>query len=212
MIQLTDATILYLDDEKTNLSNAQYAFEMEGFEIEITGSIEEAKKKALNKELDIFICDLRLDQITKKETGKTILRYIRERNKDIFLALYTAYQEDLSKDELKILEESGIKIYDKTSTDVFMLNLQNDFYKFMSDRNQVTQGDEGDVLAEIKKDVIHHLKNVSNQDLNVPIPGIQQITIKDLTEEVINDSEIGKKYMKEWYKTLTLVQQLRKIK
>ncbi|HSU28318.1 MAG TPA: hypothetical protein VLJ68_08050 [Chitinophagaceae bacterium] len=211
MTTLDDAVILYLDDLGDNLLDAKSSFESEGFGLQITDSISEAKNRAIQGDIDILICDLRLDKISKSENGKKILRHIRERNKDVFLALYTAYQKELTQNEIKLLTENKIRIYDKNTHEELMLNLQNDYNNFVTEKRVKKQETpDFDIITEIKQDVLLHLRNITNHEMNVPIPGVAEITVKDLIQEVKNDSDVGKKYMKEWYKTLMVIQYLRK--
>ena len=61
-----------------------------------------------------------------------------------------------------------------------------------------------------KSEVIKHLEGISNQSVNVPIPGHKDISVKDLIPEVKKESEMGIRYMIEWLETIILITNVRK--
>lgn len=62
----------------------------------------------------------------------------------------------------------------------------------------------------MKEQVITHLRNISNQEISVPIPGVYNDTmVKNLISEVEKETLIGVKYMTEWAKTINLIQKIK---
>jgi len=60
----------------------------------------------------------------------------------------------------------------------------------------------------MKEMVIAHLRNISNQEVKVPIPNIHDdISVKDLIGEVEQETLTGLKYMIEWANTQIIIQQ-----
>lgn len=54
-------------------------------------------------------------------------------------------------------------------------------------------------LVDIKEDVINHLKGVSNQNAIVHF-GDKSMSISELSNEVLNETEIGTLYSYHWFK------------
>jgi CheY-like chemotaxis protein len=212
--EFANASVLYLDDQQEPLEDARGYFESKGLEIEITQSIDEAKSRAINNDLDVFVCDLRLDNISATERGHQILRFIRDKNSNVFLALYTAYARDLTSTDRKYLAENNIRVYGKEDNDEFLFNLMQDYEIFKKEQQQksisMVKGPPVNIKEEVKQHVLKHLRNVSNQELVVPIPNHNDIKIKDLITEVTKDSPIGDQYMAEWLTTIALIQKIRK--
>lgn len=215
MTDLKEASILFLDDQEKHLHHTKNFFEGLGFNITTTKSIDEAKNNGTKKMHNVFICDLRLNEISENENGTSILRHIRNLNKDVFLGLYTAYYNDLKKIEKRGLDEDHVKIYWKGNDHEFILNLQKDYARFLKSRKEKASklGDPSDrtrLLLDVKHLVIDHLTKVSNQELTVPIPGEKDLLVKDLIKETVRESPIGITYMQEWVKTIARIEEIRK--
>jgi hypothetical protein len=61
--------------------------------------------------------------------------------------------------------------------------------------------------------IIAHLRNISNQEVTVPIPGVDKdVSVKDLIEEVEKETETGIKYMAQWARTELAIQEARRKK
>jgi response regulator RpfG family c-di-GMP phosphodiesterase len=213
MQELEDATIVYLDDQLQSLSETTNTFKERGIKLKTTQSIDEAKSYALRKDIDILICDLHLDEIDSKFRGSNILRLIRAKRKDIFLALYTAYKNELSKDELDVLTASDIFVYDKEDNVEFILNLVADYNQFRNKGLRYTASSNDlfdiNVSNSIVDKVIIHLKGITNQDLLVPVPGFEDITVNKLIEEVFNKTPRAEAYVKLWFETKLIIKEYR---
>lgn len=212
--ELADASIVYLDDQLPNLKAAQRMFLRQGIAIEVTESIDEAKGKVLQDKTDLFLCDLRLDDINEGERGDRVLRFIRNKKKGVFLGLYTAYLGDLSTEERRRLQQHQIYLYDKSDHEVFLMNLEKDYRQFrqMNVPREVSDTDEfsAEIFVVIKELVLKHLNNISNKDVTVPIPGERDVTVHELIQEVGAITETGKKYIKGWIDTMVTIQTIKK--
>lgn len=194
--------ILYLDDEQSYLDDAATSFSKHGFNIKTTKSLYTAKKEILSNDYNIIICDLILDDINgdSKIKGIDILRDLRQSDDGTFLALYTAFQDHLTSEEIKELENENINIYDKNEIEEIVLNIENDFKKFKEDILQDNQF-YFSITSTLRKQVLFHLKN--NSDKNTPIPVFDSLLLpKELSKEVRENTKIGKQYIKDWLNTM----------
>lgn len=204
MAFLSNASTLYLDDETDNLANVEDRFRRNGWYIETTQSIEQAKAKAL-AQMDIFICDQRLPHISESLTGAEILKDVRKRNKNVFLALYTAYHKDIAEEDIQWFKDNNIKIYEKTDDDIFLLSLENDYSSYMYLKDK-----QSEIFDSLKTHVVNHLRGISNQQLPIYIPGHKsKVPVKQLITEVLQTTPIGVKYIEEWLDTKSIIQTIR---
>lgn len=148
-----------------------------------------------------------------------VFSQLRMHDENLFLALYTAYDEKIPKNKRDWMAKKHIKIYGKgDDDDEFILNLEKDYYLFQqtkkdgkSDFNkQKSSKLERDV--QFKHHVMNHLKNVSNQNVIIPITNEQEISVSDMIHEVALETDVGMRYMKEWLNTIALIQKIRKKK
>jgi DNA-binding NtrC family response regulator len=216
MSEFLTANITYLDDQHQYLNEAVKLFQDLGITIQTTDSIIEAKHNVFNKQTDILLCDLRLEEIGLYLRGNNILRLIRTKRKDIFLALYTAYKNELSKAELNILSENQIFVYEKDDIVEFMFNLKKDYTRFKENlsgsSSTLKQSFDTNISESIVSKVIHHLNNIKNKDLLVPVPGFEDIKVSNLIVEVFNKSEIAEKYIEIWVQTKLMIETYKKNK
>ena len=69
---------------------------------------------------------------------------------------------------------------------------------------------EKDFFQNSKRHVIKHLRNITNQEVEVPIPNNNDILVKNLINEVENETEIGITYINEWLDTISIIQDIRR--
>ena len=69
------------------------------------------------------------------------------------------------------------------------------------------------LFASLKLEVINHLNGISNQNVSVPVPNHESVSVvKDLINEVVEETEIGIVYMGEYIKTLSMIAGLKREK
>lgn len=68
------------------------------------------------------------------------------------------------------------------------------------------------IANELKSEIINHLTGISNQDVSVPITGHKDISVKDLINEVKNESPIAIAYACEYVETISLIKKAREEK
>lgn len=215
MQELEDVTIVYFDDQLSSLNETTDTFKAQGIELKGTRDINHAKASALKKNTDILLCDLHLGDIDENLRGNNILRGIRVKRKDIFLALYTAYKNELSKEELEALAANDIFVYDKEDFVEFILNLIADYTRFKkkSLKNKALPNGifDTNVSNSILENVIRHLKNITNQELLVPVCGFEDVQVKKLIEEVNSKTPRAEAYVKFWIETQLIIKEYRNL-
>jgi CheY-like chemotaxis protein len=215
MNALQSTPISFLDDEPRQLSDAKSLFGKYGCSIHASSSIDELCESVMNGAVEIFICDLHLDRIKgNTKQGYEILTSIRKGNKSVFLALYTAFIRDLTPASRQILEQNEIKIYDKADQMGFILNLNRDYEAFRKKKSITTTVPPINSLITISNEIgldiitriIDDLKGVSNQDMIIPVDGVEEdVSVKQMIKEVKNETETGRKYAWAWYKTILMM-------
>jgi response regulator RpfG family c-di-GMP phosphodiesterase len=211
---IANSNILYLDDSTRYLDHTKSFFERNGYLIATTRSIDEAKELVKSNGIQLFICDLRLEEISELVKGNDILKDIRASNKNIFLALYTAFYKDIKTEEKILLEKNSIKIYDK-SDETFILNLEKDYSNFLAEQGKkisLLEKEDAQIVEEVKNKVVSHLKEISNQNVAIVWRDGKQISVGELIHEVEIVSDIGREYMTEWLNIITIYQNIQRNK
>ena len=210
MNNILNKKILYLDDKQDYLRKAATFFSTLGCDFSTTQSIDYAVNKVKYNEFDIFICDLKLnesfDQIDL--TGNKILKGIRKSNRNVYLALYTAYKNTLKEEEIQLLELNNISIFEKGDNTAFALNLNNDYESFLQKLEIGKSKFKDEVSIDVKIRTLNHLRGVTNQSLTVPIEDgklFYNLTIREIIREVEDESKIGSIYVKMWLDALTII-------
>lgn len=94
------ARILVVDDEEDICKTLQDILIEEGYEVETADSGKEAIEKVQAKKPDLVLLDVRL---TGGMNGVEVLRVIRQTDKDIPVAMITAYEDiDLAQEALQL--------------------------------------------------------------------------------------------------------------
>ncbi len=202
--------LLYLDDEMKHIENFKHYFvDDENYQVLATNSISEAFTIAVVERIDIFICDLKLDNIMVTEKGTDVLFKMRLIDPSIYLGILTAFSQFLNTEILNKLKRDRIKVYHKGDVLRFQLQLEKDYSIYKSKQFNSEVNNKIKAMDILKDMVLKHLKNVTNQDVIVPIPGFRDITVNDLQKAVINDEQIGEQYKIEWLYTLNMINDIR---
>jgi ActR/RegA family two-component response regulator len=208
---LGEASILLLDDQTQYLKTAQVFFQEKGVSIDTAQSCDNVMEAGQKGTYDIILSDLDLHNISEHESGLTVLEKIRDHNTMVFLGLYTAYEYTLTKSQRNRLEGNGIKIYRKDDPDAFLEDLISDYEAYQQEKeNDKDQLTELVFFQSIRKDVLNHLGNISNQEVLVPVSNLDEdVTVKDLYTEVLNNSKIGRRFMMDWYENMKFITDLK---
>lgn len=68
------------------------------------------------------------------------------------------------------------------------------------------------LFTSVKLETISHLNGISNQNVVVPIPNHDDISVADLVKEVEKETEIGIMYMGQYVETLSTIAKLKREK
>jgi len=211
---LEDASILYLDDVEEYLDGTKTFFEGQGCKtMTFTDSIDMAKNMAIGNEVDIFMCDLKLEQISKTEKGNEILLEVRQKNPNVFLALYTAWNKDLNQNERKNLTNNDIALYSKADDELMIHNLISDYKEFKQSNLKKIEEEmvptDSDLTNTMKIEILRHLNGVSNQSLIVPVMGDKDVPLYQLIIEVDNLTPLGRRFISDWIKTDSIIRRIK---
>lgn len=198
---LSGKKILMLDDTRKAIERVEKWFKDRKLELETSSSVERCLEKIQSGQVDIFICDLVLDKIEKNLRGSNILENIRSGNKQIFLALYSAYINDyLPSSELERLRHSGISVHFKND-ETFIDEIEDEFIDFKKDGIETVSQNNYD--RKVKELVLKQLYEISDKQTLVPIPKFDKsITIQDLIDSISNDKLEGILFVEKWLEAL----------
>ncbi len=211
MTNIQTANILFLDDEKEVRNITKDFFQKKGIPITTSDNFVEAMEQVSSQTFDVALCDLDLHKISKAD-GIEFLENVRNKNKKVFLCLYTIYENTISFKQKRSLLNMQIKIYDKNDPEVMFENLEDDYLKFLAKQkgNENNYNDfANDLFSTIKMDALKHLSNISNKEIYVQVTGINKnVTVSDLIIEINKGTEIGNQYIKDFYETTNFIKKL----
>ncbi len=203
--------LVYFDDQTKQLEHFEKNIKLKDFDVITVNAFSNVYDLAFDGEITIFLCDLRLTNLTSNERGIEILKSVRKIDSSIFLGLYTAFNRDLEEQELNELDELNIRIYRKGDVKAFQEQLKRDYDKFDKTSNGNLNRKLNVTAMDVLKDkVLAHLKGISNQNVIIPITGYPDITAKELRRAIQIDDEVGEKYIIEWLHTTELIINIRK--
>jgi len=201
MIELEDADILYLDNDRKHLNDTRKQFEAQGLKLQTTLNPVEAQQKAVASKVNIFLCDLRMEPVTA-ERGIDILKNVRSRNNQVFLAILSAYTGDFGAIERQLMDNIHIKVYTKHDINNLLLNLGADFTAFQTEKIKTTIPSDLDLVQTMKRQVIASLKGISNQQLLLPVKGYDRYSIDKLIKEIENATGVGQVFVNDWMEAI----------
>lgn len=199
--KLENTRILYLDDVHDNLLNTERVFANAGITINTTDSIDEALGAAINKDLDIFICDLDLEEINYSRGGNTLLKEVREKNDSIFLALFSAFPDYLNDPQIKILKRKDVHVYFKPDDSV-VLNLARDYSHHLEFYINKKIRVRDKYYKCLKTGTLQHLKSIDDNSVVLPVLDQGRYSVEDLIDHVTNDTVVGIEFTLSWSETL----------
>ena len=214
MSALNNTSILYLDDVEDHLNLTADFFKSKGVKINITNSVEEAENKIKNEKIDIFLSDLRLNEIKYPHGGNFLLNKLRPAVPFVFLGLLTAFHGDLKPNDREILSDNMITIYHKDQNpEAFYQNLENDFSLFQRSYINIKSEDFREVESKFYlkycNTTINHLKQIQNQDTVVPVKGHRNFKVRELIREIQYKTEAGRLFVDSWMETITLMNNIK---
>jgi DNA-binding NtrC family response regulator len=206
MIELEDANILYLDNDQKHLDKTKEEFEANGYKLKTTRDVGDAKFKAISEEVNVFLCDLRLEPITTTR-GLEILQTIRRKNENVFLAIFSAYTKEFKTADYHKLSDNNIYTYTKDDTHRFLLNLNEDFKNFQEqkikkDSIAVIIPSNEDLASNMKKQVIASLRSLSNPNIILPIRGHEKYNIVQIITAIEDSNDIGQIFVNDWIEAI----------
>jgi response regulator RpfG family c-di-GMP phosphodiesterase len=209
----SEITCMYLDDEMENRKFLQEKFEEKELVLFTPKSITTALSVATSSYsgVDIFICDYRLEELDINEDGCKLLLRVRESNPNIFLAIYTAFRNDIDKaGYLPQLSESDIYLYRKQEDiEVVMLDLEDDFFSFKRSREAATENvkviQHEKYISESIEMALKQLEETPDE-ITVPIRKGKTITVQQLRIELEKGTDLAIKFLRDWIKTLDFIQ------
>lgn len=208
---LVEASILLLDDQTQHLKTAKNFFQSRDIAIDTTQSCDMATEAGRTGSHDIILSDLDLHNISEHESGLTVLENIRNHNPSVFLALYTAYERTLTNSEKMRLRGNSIKVYSKDDPEAFIEDLMSDYEAYRRQKeNEKEELTEVVFFESIRQDVLNHLRNISNQEVLVPVSNLDKdLTVDELYQEVLGNSKVGRRFMMDWYENMKFITDLK---
>jgi hypothetical protein len=206
----TILSAIFLDDDIESRRLVKEKFNEFNIQLDAVKNIGEFLKSY--HKYPIILCDLDLKTFNTDKSGATILLEVRKLNNTAFLAIFTAYEYKITKEEREKLQQNNIKIYSKHDN-ADIKNLKVDYKRWKD--SIIPEVEKYSLVTEHhrlnKKIVLEHLKNISNKSMMIPVISLKKLfTYEQLLKEISNDTEVGHAFILEFIERISYLNKINK--